>query len=72
MACKKRNTGVSMPVGFKNGTEGSLQVAVNAMTSARTPHHFVGINAEGQTAIAGETVLADIAAPGAALTFRND
>jgi 3-deoxy-7-phosphoheptulonate synthase len=44
-------SGVSMPVGFKNGTEGSLQVAVNAMTSARTPHHFVGINADGQTAI---------------------
>ncbi len=44
-------SGVSMPVGFKNGTEGSLQVAVNAMTSARTPHHFVGINTEGQTAI---------------------
>ncbi len=44
-------SGVSMPVGFKNGTEGSLQVAVNAMTSARAPHHFVGINAEGQTSI---------------------
>ncbi len=44
-------SGVSMPVGFKNGTEGSLQVAVNAMISARTPHHFVGINADGQTSI---------------------
>ncbi|ALA59841.1 3-deoxy-7-phosphoheptulonate synthase [Nitrospira moscoviensis] len=44
-------SGLSMPVGFKNGTEGSLQVAVNAMTSARTPHHFVGINADGQTSI---------------------
>jgi 3-deoxy-7-phosphoheptulonate synthase len=44
-------SGVSMPVGFKNGTEGSLQVAVNAMISARIPHHFVGINADGQTAI---------------------
>jgi len=44
-------SGVSMPIGFKNGTEGSLQVAVNAMISARTPHHFVGINADGQTAI---------------------
>jgi 3-deoxy-7-phosphoheptulonate synthase len=44
-------SGVSMPVGFKNGTEGSLHVAVNAMTSARTSHHFVGINADGQTAI---------------------
>jgi len=44
-------SGVSMPVGFKNGTEGSLHVAINAMTSARTPHHFVGINADGQTSI---------------------
>lgn len=44
-------SGVSMPVGFKNGTEGSLQVAVNAMISARAPHHFVGINADGQTSI---------------------
>jgi len=44
-------SGVSMPIGFKNGTEGSLQVAVNAMISASTPHHFVGINADGQTAI---------------------
>lgn len=44
-------SGVSMPVGFKNGTEGSMQVAINAMISARAPHHFVGINADGQTAI---------------------
>jgi 3-deoxy-7-phosphoheptulonate synthase len=44
-------SGVSMPVGFKNGTEGNLQVAVNAMISARAPHHFVGINADGQTSI---------------------
>jgi 3-deoxy-7-phosphoheptulonate synthase len=44
-------SGLSMPVGFKNGTEGSLQVAINAMVSARTPHHFVGINADGQTSI---------------------
>ena len=44
-------SGVSMPVGFKNGTEGSLQVAVNAIISARAPHHFVGINADGQTSI---------------------
>jgi 3-deoxy-7-phosphoheptulonate synthase len=44
-------SGVSMPVGFKNGTEGSLQVAVNAMTAARSPHYFVGINADGLTSI---------------------
>jgi 3-deoxy-7-phosphoheptulonate synthase len=42
-------SGVSMPVGFKNGTDGGLQVAVDAMTSARHPHSFVGINADGMT-----------------------
>ena len=46
-------SGVSMPVGFKNGTDGSLQVAVDAMTSARHPHSFVGINADGMTCAAG-------------------
>jgi 3-deoxy-7-phosphoheptulonate synthase len=40
-----------MPVGFKNGTEGSLQVAINAMITSRTPHHFVGVNADGVTSI---------------------
>jgi 3-deoxy-7-phosphoheptulonate synthase len=44
-------SGLSMPVGFKNGTEGSLQVALNAMIAARQPHHFVGINADGLTCI---------------------
>ena len=44
-------SGVSMPVGFKNGTEGSLPVAVNAMTAARSAHHCTGINADGQTSI---------------------
>ncbi len=42
-------SGLSMPVGFKNGTEGSLQVALNAMIAARQPHHFLGINADGVT-----------------------
>ncbi len=44
-------SGLSMPVGFKNGTEGSLHVALNAMIAARQPHHFVGINADGLTSI---------------------
>lgn len=44
-------SGLSMPVGFKNGTEGSLQVAVNAMITSRSPHHFVGVNADGVTSI---------------------
>jgi 3-deoxy-7-phosphoheptulonate synthase len=42
-------SGLSMPVGFKNGTDGSVQVAVDAMTSARHPHTFVGIDIDGIT-----------------------
>src|ERR1700731_4044248 len=44
-------SGLSMPVGFKNSTEGNLQVAVNAIESARRPHSFIGITQEGMTAI---------------------
>jgi 3-deoxy-7-phosphoheptulonate synthase len=44
-------SGVSMPVGFKNSTEGSLQIAINAMIAARQPHYFVGINVDGATSI---------------------
>jgi len=44
-------SGLSMPVGFKNSTEGNLQVAVNAIESARRPHSFLGITQEGLTAI---------------------
>jgi 3-deoxy-7-phosphoheptulonate synthase len=44
-------SGLSMPVGFKNGTDGSLQVAVDAMQSARTPHSFLGIDQDGITSI---------------------
>ncbi len=44
-------SGLSMPVGFKNNTDGSLQVAIDAMESARHPHHFLGIDAEGQTCV---------------------
>lgn len=41
-------SGLSMPVGFKNGTDGSLDVAINAMKSASMSHRFVGINQKGQ------------------------
>lgn len=43
-------SGLSMPIGFKNGTDGSIQVALNAMKSSLRPHHFLGINQEGKTA----------------------
>ncbi len=44
-------SGLSTPVGFKNGTDGSLQTAINALQSARQPHHFLGINQEGRVAV---------------------
>jgi 3-deoxy-7-phosphoheptulonate synthase len=44
-------SGLSTPVGFKNGTDGGLHVAVNALKSARQPHHFLGINQDGRPAV---------------------
>jgi 3-deoxy-7-phosphoheptulonate synthase len=44
-------SGLSTPVGFKNGTDGSLVVAINALKSARQPHHFLGINEDGRSAV---------------------
>lgn len=44
-------SGLSAPVGFKNGTDGGLEVAVNAMLSAAAPHSFLGINSQGHIAI---------------------
>jgi 3-deoxy-7-phosphoheptulonate synthase len=44
-------SGLSTPVGFKNGTDGGLQVAINALKSARQPHHFLGINHDGRPAV---------------------
>jgi 3-deoxy-7-phosphoheptulonate synthase len=44
-------SGLSMPVGFKNGTDGSLQIAIDAMSSARTPHSFLGIDQDGYTSL---------------------
>jgi 3-deoxy-7-phosphoheptulonate synthase len=44
-------SGLSMPVGFKNSTDGSLQAAIDAMQAARTPHSFLGIDGEGGVAV---------------------
>ncbi len=44
-------SGLSMPVGFKNGTDGSLQIAVDAMVAARTAHTFLGMDNEGHVAV---------------------
>ena len=44
-------SGLSMPVGLKNSTDGSLQVAIDAMGATRHPHSFLGINEDGVTSI---------------------
>jgi 3-deoxy-7-phosphoheptulonate synthase len=44
-------SGLSTPVGFKNGTDGGLQVAVNALLSVSNPHSFLGIDQNGQVAV---------------------
>jgi 3-deoxy-7-phosphoheptulonate synthase len=44
-------SGLSCAVGFKNGTDGSLTVAMNALQSVSSSHHFLGINSDGQVAV---------------------
>jgi 3-deoxy-7-phosphoheptulonate synthase len=44
-------SGLSCPVGFKNGTDGGVQVAVDAIRTAKTPHHFLSVTKEGHSAI---------------------
>ena len=44
-------SGLSCPVGFKNGTDGSLDVALNALQSAAKPHRFLGISPDGQVSV---------------------
>lgn len=48
---REMSSGLSSAVGFKNGTDGSLTVATNALHSVLSPHSFLGINQEGQVAI---------------------
>jgi len=44
-------SGLSMPVGFKNGTDGSLEVAINAMIAASQPHSFLGVDGAGRVGV---------------------
>ena len=48
---REMSSGLSSPVGFKNGTDGGLKVAINALLSVQNPHSFLGINSQGQVAI---------------------
>jgi 3-deoxy-7-phosphoheptulonate synthase len=44
-------SGLSSPVGFKNGTEGDIQVALDAIKSAAAPHHFLGVDPDGRVSV---------------------
>lgn len=44
-------SGLSMPVGFKNGTDGGLQIALDAMQASRMPHSFLGVDQDGFTSV---------------------
>ena len=48
-------SGLSCPVGFKNGTDGNLRIAVDAVQSAAYPHHFMAVTKSGRSAIASTT-----------------
>ena len=48
---REMSSGLSTPVGFKNATDGDIGVAINAILSASSPHSFLGINAQGRSAI---------------------
>lgn len=48
---REMSSGLSSAVGFKNGTDGGLTVAVNAMQSVSSPHRFLGINTSGQVSV---------------------
>jgi len=48
-------SGLSCPVGFKNGTDGNLKIAVDAVQAASQPHHFMAVTKDGRAAIAATT-----------------
>jgi 3-deoxy-7-phosphoheptulonate synthase len=52
-------SGLSCPVGFKNGTDGNAKIAVDAVQAAAHPHHFLAVTKDGKTAIAATSGNAD-------------
>ncbi|PHQ79718.1 MAG: 3-deoxy-7-phosphoheptulonate synthase [Coxiella sp. (in: Bacteria)] len=52
---REMTSGLSMPVGFKNGTQGNLEIAIDAISAASQPHHFLGVSKEGKAAIISTT-----------------
>jgi 3-deoxy-7-phosphoheptulonate synthase len=43
-------SGISAPIGFKNGTDGNIKIAIDAIQAASRPHHFLGVHKNGQVA----------------------
>jgi 3-deoxy-7-phosphoheptulonate synthase len=52
-------SGLSCPVGFKNGTDGNVRIAIDAVSAASHPHHFLAVNKQGHSGIASTTGNAD-------------
>lgn len=52
---RELSSGLSMPVGFKNGTLGNIDIALNAIITANSKHHFLGMDDEGKVAIVKTT-----------------
>jgi 3-deoxy-7-phosphoheptulonate synthase len=48
---REMSSGLSTPVGFKNGTDGEIEAAINAILSASHPHAFLGVNGQGRSAV---------------------
>ena len=57
---REMSSGLSFPVGFKNGTDGNLQIAIDAMGAACHPHSFLGVNREGRISIVRTTGNPDV------------
>jgi 3-deoxy-7-phosphoheptulonate synthase len=65
-------SGLSCPVGFKNGTDGNLKIAFDAIKSASHPHHFLSVTSEGRCAIVATTAAQESAAANIACRLMID
>jgi 3-deoxy-7-phosphoheptulonate synthase len=56
---REMTSGLSCPVGFKNGTDGNVKIAIDAVQAAAHPHHFLAVTKDGKSAIAATSGNAD-------------
>ncbi|MEY4760748.1 MAG: hypothetical protein RLZZ200_604 [Pseudomonadota bacterium] len=56
---REMTSGLSCPVGFKNGTDGNIRIAIDAVQAASHPHHFLAVMKDGRSAIAATSGNAD-------------